>query len=1192
MRGRCIVVCLAAAVACCSLAAPAAADMQPYRTGDYLGFQDVLPPGTNGRASLLELASFLATGARPRHNDDQLGMYERLLSATPGVTATTLGLLFKDSSFGVAPGDQARVYSPGQPRGPDDRARHVVRRPARLRRRRAPPRCSGSATSPRRTGSSSWTCCATPAAASSAGSPAAPPATARWTPTSGARRPTPRPTCSARPTSSTTSTATRAASCRPTRSEYVAGVNQYISEARLDVTKMPGEYAAIGKPLEDWKVTDIIATASLVGGIFGKGGGDELTQMELRRSFVARYGSRRGAGAVARVGRLRGRRRADDRARQALPVPDGAALAGPRRRRDRRRGLAAPGDARRRRDRSRRRRPAVRRHAARRPAERPAAAGRLVEQRASSNALVVSGAESASGHPVAVFGPQVAYFSPQILMEQDVHAPGIDARGASFPGVNLYVQLGRGPDYAWSATSAGQDIIDTFALELCEPDGRAPTIDSAHYRYRGACLPIEVLEHTNSWTPTLGDATPAGSVTLRALRTKLGIVSARATIKGKPVVYTRLRSTYMHEIDSARGFSDLNDPAIVRDAAGFQRAAHKIGYTFNWLYADDRDIAYFNSGDNPQRAAGVTGQLPMPAKHEWRGYRPRPRDGRVHVVRQAPAHDQRPAVHHVVEQQAGARLRGRRLEPLLVGLPLADARPGDRGADRRARARSRSPGLVEAMGEAATTDLRAEQVLPLALDVIGSPRDDKLADAVALLRDWVASGSHRRDRNGDGRYEHAEAIRILDAFWPGWMRAQFEPSLGSKLFDQLVDAHELDNAPNNDGSHLGSAYQGGWYGYAAKDLRRVLGRKRQGAVLQALLRRPARGRAAGRACATRCRGRSTCPRPSSTPTRRARTPARRTTRLLRQDRLPLDGRGHAADDRLAEPAHLPAGRRDPRPPAALRPRRVTGARRGSSRPGGEEPPRWLPGSRRAPSTSPPATTRASAATSAACSSCSSRRASASARCSRRCPARSASCCTRARSSSTSPSRCLPIVRRMTTPAARRYLAGWAGRGALHVLAPARHARARRERRRLARDAPADARRRSTSSSSSRSATPSCRRRGARAARGARRAGHGSSPGRRSGSRARRRSRGPRSRAACARTRDPEFPPGLRDAALLGGSLVDLVAREQGMAGVVKLACSPLPPGGPRQALLEAFDGRALVHTEGTWRAHLSRLAGQ
>ena len=71
-------------------------------------------------------------------------------------------------------------------------------------------------------------------------------------------------------------------------------------------------------------------------------------------------------------------------------------------------------------------------------------------------------------------------------MEQDVHAPTIDARGAAFPGVNLYVQLGRGRDYAWSATSAGQDIIDTFAVELCEPDGSAPTIDSTHYRFRGA----------------------------------------------------------------------------------------------------------------------------------------------------------------------------------------------------------------------------------------------------------------------------------------------------------------------------------------------------------------------------------------------------------------------------------------------------------------------------------------------------------------------------------------------------------------------------------------------------------------------------------------------------------------------------------------------------------------------------------
>ena len=60
------------------------------------------------------------------------------------------------------------------------------------------------------------------------------------------------------------------------------------------------------------------------------------------------------------------------------------------------------------------------------------------------------------------------------------------------------------------------------------------------------------------------------------------------------------------------------------------------------------------------------------------------------------------------------------------------------------------PGLVEAMGEAATTDLRAEKVLPLALRVIGRPAEPRMADAVAKLRAWVADGSHRRDRDGPG----------------------------------------------------------------------------------------------------------------------------------------------------------------------------------------------------------------------------------------------------------------------------------------------------------------------------------------------------------------------------------------------------------------------------------------------------------
>lgn len=70
---------------------------------------------------------------------------------------------------------------------------------------------------------------------------------------------------------------------------------------------------------------------------------------------------------------------------------------------------------------------------------------------------------------------------------------------------------------------------------------------------------------------------------------------------------------------------------------------------------------------------------------------------------------------------------------------------------------------------------------------------------------------------------------------------------------------------------------------------------------------------------------------------------------------------------------------------------------------------------------------------------------------------------------------------------------------------------------------------------------------------------------------------------------PSFPPGLRDAPLLGGTVVDLLAREEGERAAVAFV-SHLHPQGARAAVSHAFRGRALVHTEGAWRSHLARLA--
>ena len=39
----------------------------------------------------------------------------------------------------------------------------------------------------------------------------------------------------------------------------------------------------------------------------------------------------------------------------------------------------------------------------------------------------------------------------------------------------------------------------------------------------------------------------------------------------------------------------------------------------------------------------------------------------------------------------------------------------------------------------------------------------------------------------------------------------------------LTETVAIDNPPNGHGDHLGSAFQGSWYGYVSKDLRQTLG---------------------------------------------------------------------------------------------------------------------------------------------------------------------------------------------------------------------------------------------------------------------------------------------------------------------------------------------------------------------------------
>src|SRR4051812_19546061 len=197
---------------------------------------------------------------------------------------------------------------------------------------------------------------------------------------------------------------------------------------------MPAEYAAFGKQPAPWKGTDVIAEASLVGGIFGKGGGDEVGSAEVLNALVQKFGPKAGRRAWSDF-----RSKNDPEApttvlKKRFPYETTSPFAS--------RGLAIPdpGSVK-----PEELGPALSRSA---PGDANTLGAQLRRSFAAhplaSNWELVSKRESATGHAIGVLGPQVGYYVPEVLMEEDLHGPHFDARGTSFPGVNLMVQLGHG----------------------------------------------------------------------------------------------------------------------------------------------------------------------------------------------------------------------------------------------------------------------------------------------------------------------------------------------------------------------------------------------------------------------------------------------------------------------------------------------------------------------------------------------------------------------------------------------------------------------------------------------------------------------------------------------------------------------------------------------------------------------------
>jgi acyl-homoserine lactone acylase PvdQ len=536
---------------------------------------------------------------------------------------------------------------------------------------------------------------------------------------------------------------------------YIAGIN----DART----------AGGVPGPAWNRNDVIAVAALLAARFGRGGGDEAR----RAQFLS--------GLQDRLGRGRGKQVFDDlRAQQDGEAP--VTIEGTK--------FKMGGDARRIGGNT------VIDAASLDTSAATAAAASAGGQAQSSNALLVGADKSATGNPLFVAGPQVGYAYPGLLFEYDVHAPGVSARGSSFPGSGPYVELGRGPDFSWSATSSGTDLIDQFVEELC--DG-----SDTKYLFRGECLDMTDF---SAGTLSPGAGPPAGPVNFK--ETVHGPVIGYATVEGDQVAVSSKRSTRGRELMSALGFEDFNSD--VNSVGEFIDAAGKIELSFNWFYGDKDNIAMFSSGRVPIRNGGVNVGLPTngTGRYEWRGFikqknHPQvinPSSGTILNWNNKPADGWTAADN---EWSYGSVHR----DNLLQNAVARESTPMTLGQ------------LTNAMNYAATQDLRNVEVLPAIKRVLDtgpapSPREQTMLD---LLEQWRSDGSSRLDFDQDGEID-ANGAAIMDHAFNKFADAVMGPVLGP----QLSELASLNGRSNNANSG-GSAYGSGWYGYIDKDLRTLLG---------------------------------------------------------------------------------------------------------------------------------------------------------------------------------------------------------------------------------------------------------------------------------------------------------------------------------------------------------------------------------
>ena len=208
----------------------------------------------------------------------------------------------------------------------------------------------------------------------------------------------------------------------------------------------------------------------------------------------------------------------------------------------------------------------------------------------------------AGGSSYLFSAPQLGFSLPELFVELEVHAPGLDVRGVTGPGIPV-IAVGHNGRIAWGITSGLDDDDDLYVERLAGKE---------RYRFKGRTRKMRCRTETIR-------VSGAKSSRQRICRTVHGPVQART---GSRTAFSRRYAIWGREMDTLQGLARLNAATSVAQAG---EAAKRLTWNENLLVADDAGhIGWWHPGLLPLRPKRWDERLPLPGdgKAEWRGVLP------------------------------------------------------------------------------------------------------------------------------------------------------------------------------------------------------------------------------------------------------------------------------------------------------------------------------------------------------------------------------------------------------------------------------------------------------------------------------------------------------------------------------------------------------------------------------------------